>query len=62
MIFRDSFTSSLAPLLLETYSKITLVDTRYVQTAMLGYFLDFTNQDVLFIYSTGLLNNSLALK
>ena len=62
VIFRDSFTSSLAPLLLETYSKITLVDTRYVQTAMLGHFLDFTNQDVLFIYSTGLLNNSLALK
>ena len=62
VIFRDSFTSSLAPLLLESYSKITLVDTRYVQSAMLGNFIKFENQDVLFIYSTGLLNNSLALK
>ncbi len=62
VIFRDSFTSSLAPLLLESYSKVTLVDTRYIQSAMLGNFIQFENQDVLFIYSTGLLNNSLSLK
>lgn len=62
VIFRDSFGSSLAPLLLESYSKVTLVDIRYVQSAMLGSFIDFDGQDVLFIYSTGLLNNSLALK
>lgn len=62
IIFRDSFGSSLAPLLLETYSKITLVDTRYVQSGLLGSFIEFDGQDVLFIYSTGLLNNSLALK
>jgi len=62
VIFRDSFGSSLAPLLLESYSKVTLVDIRYVQSAMLGSFIEFDRQDVLFIYSTGLLNNSLALK
>ena len=62
IIFRDSFGSSLAPLLLESYSKITLVDIRYIQSGMLGSFMDFSGQDVLFIYSTGLLNNSLALK
>ena len=62
IIFRDSFGSSLAPLLLEGYSKITLVDTRYVQSGLLGSFIEFSGQDVLFIYSTGLLNNSLALK
>ena len=62
VLFRDSFTSSLAPLLIESYSKVTLVDTRYIQSAMLGNFIEFENQDVLFIYSTGLLNNSLALK
>jgi len=62
VIFRDSFGSSLAPLLLESYSKLTLVDIRYVQSAMLGNFIDFDRQDVLFIYSAGLLNNSLSLK
>lgn len=62
IIFRDSFGSSLAPLLLETYSKITLVDIRYIQSAMLGSFIEFNGQDVLFIYSTSLLNSSLALK
>ena len=62
VVFRDSFGSSLVPLLIESYSKISLVDTRYIQSAMLGNFIEFENQDVLFIYSTGLLNNSLALK
>lgn len=62
IIFRDSFASSIAPLLIEGYSKITLVDIRYVQSAYLGNFIDFENQDVLFLYSTMLLNNSLALR
>ena len=62
MIFRDSFGSSLAPLLIESYDKITLVDIRYIQSGMLGNFIDFDSQDVLFIYSSGLLNNSLAMK
>ncbi|MBE5922098.1 MAG: hypothetical protein E7269_05040 [Lachnospiraceae bacterium] len=62
VIFRDSFASSLAPLLVDGYSKITLVDIRYVQSAMLGNFIDFDNQDVLFLYSTLLLNDSLAMK
>lgn len=62
VIFRDSFGSSLAPLLLESYDKITLVDIRYIQSGMLGNFIEFINQDVLFIYSSSLLNNSLALK
>ena len=62
VIFRDSFSSSLAPLLIESYSKITLVDIRYINSAMLSSFIDFDKQDVLFIYSTGLLNNSLAMK
>lgn len=62
IIFRDSFGSSLAPLLIESYSKITLVDTRYINSALLGEFIDFDDQDVLFIYSSGPLNNSLAMK
>lgn len=62
ILFRDSFGSSLAPLLTSGYKKITLVDIRYIQSSMLGNLIDFNNQDVLFIYSTLLLNNSLSFK
>lgn len=60
--FRDSFGSSLAPLFSEGYSKVTVIDTRYVKSEILGNFVDFDNADVLFIYSTSLLNNSLAMQ
>lgn len=62
VIFRDSFGSSLAPLLAEGYKKITLVDIRYIHPNMLGEYIDFTNQDILFLYSTSVLNNSETLK
>ena len=62
VIFRDSFAGSLTPLLVEEYAKITLVDIRYVQSDMLSFFLTFDDQDVLFLYSASLLNNSLGLK
>lgn len=62
IIFRDSYASSLAPLLVGAYSQITLVDIRYVQSAALDRFVDFKAQDVLFLYSSSLLNNSLALR
>ena len=58
VIFRDSFASSIAPLLTEGYSKITLVDIRYLRSDYLGKFLQFDNQDVLFLYSTSVLNHS----
>lgn len=62
IMFRDSFGSSLAPLLIEGYKKITIVDIRYVQSAFLSNFIDFDNSDILFIYSTAILNNSLSMK
>ncbi len=62
ILFRDSFGSSLAPLLASAYSKITVVDIRYLQSNFLGNFIDFAGQDVLFLYSTTLLNNSTALR
>lgn len=62
-VFRDSFGSSLVPLLAEGYSQITLIDTRYISSAALGEYVDFTDSDdVLFIYSTLLLNNSSTLR
>ena len=62
IVFRDSFGSSLTPLLVEGYSSVTLVDIRYLASARLGSFIDFTACDVLFLYSTGVLNNSDTLK
>ncbi len=62
ILFRDSFGSSIAPLLAQGYKKITVVDIRYVQSAFLGNLIEFDNQDVLFLYSTTLLNNSTALR
>lgn len=57
VIFRDSFGSSIAPLFLEGYSKITLVDLRYVSASYLENFVTFESQDVLFLYSTTMLNS-----
>ena len=62
VIFRDSFASSIAPLLAEGYAKITLVDIRYLSPVLLGRFVDFHGQDVLFLYSTLVLNNSVTIK
>lgn len=62
IIFRDSFGSAIAPLLVQGYSKVTLVDIRYLQSSMLPMYLDFHGQDVLFLYSTLVLNNSETIK
>lgn len=62
ILFRDSFGSSIAPLLMSGYSEIVLVDLRYISSDMLGQYVDFENADVLFLYSTMMLNNSLGMK
>ena len=62
VVFRDSFGSSLIPLLLKDYAVVTVVDTRYIDPRLLDQYLIFDNQDVLFIYSTLILNSSGALK
>ena len=62
IVFRDSFGSSLVPLLVQDYAKVTLVDTRYISSDLLDQFLDFHGQDVLFLYSTLILNSSSAIK
>lgn len=82
ILFRDSFGSSLAPLLSASYAKVTLVDLRYFAsifldayldtengkfvmadqinavTAELDRLVDFENADVLFLFSTTLLNSA----
>lgn len=62
IIFRDSFGSSLAPYFVSSYSKITIADTRYIHPSVLKNYVSFDDADVLFIYSTLLLNNSELMK
>lgn len=61
IVFRDSFGSSMVPLLVQGYRRITLVDIRYLKTSLLGDYLDADGRDVLFLYSTTVLNQSAAL-
>ncbi|MDR1605138.1 MAG: hypothetical protein LBS10_10215 [Gracilibacteraceae bacterium] len=61
-IFRDSFSSSLAPLLLPSYARVTLVDLRYIDSRVLAQYVDFApGADVLFLYSAQILNNDTVL-
>lgn len=62
IIFRDSFASSLTPLLTNYYKKITLIDNRYITSSNYLNLVEFTNQDILFMYSTLIVNNSISLK
>ena len=62
LVFRDSFGSSLVPLLVGDYSKVTLIDLRYIAPRLLDSYLEFESQDVLFLYSTLVLNESDSLK
>jgi len=62
VVFRDSYGSSLSPLFVQTYSKVTVVDIRYVNSMMLNRYVNMKDSDVLFIYSTTLLNNSVSFK
>ena len=62
VVFRDSFGSSMIPLLVHGYETVTVVDIRYMSPDILEQFIEFDGQDVLFLYSTTVLNNSSALK
>ena len=62
IIYRDSFGSSITPLLVNYYSKITLIDSRYITSNQYKDLIEFNNQDVLFMYSTLIVNNSFSLK
>lgn len=62
IVFRDSYGSSLIPLMVDGYKSITIVDTRYISSSMLSNYIDFNNKDILFLYSTLLINDSFTLK
>ena len=58
VVFRDSFGSSLTPLLMSGYGEITVIDTRYINPVMMSKYIEFKNQDVLFLYGTIMVNSS----
>ena len=62
VVFGDSFSRSLLPLLAGSYQKITLLDIRYLSATQVGKYVEFTDQDVLFLYSTSVINNSVTFK
>lgn len=62
IVFRDSFGSSMVPLLVHNYRTVTVVDIRYANSETLNHFIQFRNQDVLFLYSTLILNSSSVLQ
>jgi len=58
VVFRDSFGSSMVPLLIAEYAEIIVVDIRYVSPSLLSKLVRFrSNCDVLFLYSTSVLNS-----
>lgn len=62
IMFRDSYGSSIAPLFVEAYSEIVLVDLRYMNSSLLPQFVNFENAEVLFLVSDSIVNNSTLLK
>jgi len=59
VVIRDSFGSSLVPLLVQDYKTVTLVDIRYINAQLVGRYVDFADKDVLFMYSSLVLNKNL---
>lgn len=62
IVFRDSFGSAMIPLLVQEYATVTVVDIRYISSQQLEEYITFADQQVLFLYSTLLLNSSASLK
>lgn len=63
VIFGDSFTCSLAPLLIDQYNEINIVDLRYVASSLIKNYVDITETaEIMFIYNEQVVNNGEMLK
>ena len=61
-LFSDSFGRSIAPPLLEGYSRVYLIDIRYIRSSLLPDLIDYkSGSDVLFLYSIQTLDTSSSL-
>jgi hypothetical protein len=62
IVFRDSFGSSIVPLLMQDYAVVTVIDIREIDAMTLRAFGINWDADVLFLFSTLVLNNSETIK
>ncbi len=62
LVFRDSFGSSIIPLFIPYFRKITVIDNRYIPSSMYTEMISLEHPDILFLNSTLLVNDSFALK
>ena len=62
IVFRDSFGSSIVPLLMQDYAVVTVIDIREIDAMTLRAFNINWSADVLFLFSTLVLNNSETIK
>ncbi len=62
VIMGDSYSLSLAPLLLSEYKTVTIVDLRLIAGKIVNEYVDLSGKDVLMLYSDAVLNNSNMLK
>ncbi len=62
IVFRDSFGSSIVPLLIQDYAVVTVIDIREIDAMTLKRFDINWEADVLMLYSTLVLNNSETMK
>jgi hypothetical protein len=61
LLFRDSFSSSIGPLLALGYRSVTLVDLRYFALAQLTSYVPLaaiSQSDILYLYSLQIINNA----
>ncbi|MDR2514216.1 MAG: hypothetical protein LBD02_03285 [Christensenellaceae bacterium] len=62
-LFRDSFSSSLVPLLAPSYACVTLIDLRYVDSRILFELIEpASDADLLFLYGSTIFNSASVLK
>lgn len=62
VVFRDSFGSAIVPLLMQDYAVVTVIDIREIDAMTLRAFNINWDADVLFLFSTLVLNNSETIK
>ncbi|MFC2034783.1 DHHW family protein [Chloroflexota bacterium] len=58
IMFKDSYSHSLAPFLAQHFKKVTLFDLRYVRKELILETFDLSEKTVLFIYNTTILNTN----
>lgn len=62
ILFRDSYASSLLPLMIPSFKKIQVIDLRYYSFNLLGTLKFDINSKVLYLYGSEIINNSFSIK